>query len=142
MVFVWLICPDFLVGRTLEFRKYSLPLRLFTLLITAGAMIFSAIFERRFWCRYLCPIGGMNGLFAKLSMTELRAQQGTCSAECTTYQCYKGGPQKGEGLETDGCPLYSHPAQLQDNRDCVLCMTCLKGLSPSLSRGKSASSRD
>ena len=96
------------------------------LLITAGAMIFSAIFERRFWCRYLCPIGGMNGLFAKLSMTELRAQQGTCSAECTTYQCYKGGPQKGEGLETNGCPLYSHPAQMQDNRDCVLCMTCLK----------------
>lgn len=96
------------------------------LLITAGAMIFSAIFERRFWCRYLCPIGGMNGLFAKLSMTELRAQQGTCSAECTTYQCYKGGPQKGEGLETLGCPLYSHPAQLEDNRDCVLCMTCLK----------------
>ncbi|MGL5192641.1 MAG: 4Fe-4S binding protein, partial [Chroococcales cyanobacterium] len=96
------------------------------LLITAGAMICSAIFERRFWCRYLCPIGGMNGLFAKLSMTELRAQQGTCSAECTTYQCYKGGPQKGEGMETNGCPLYSHPAQLEDNRDCVLCMTCLK----------------
>lgn len=96
------------------------------LLITAGAMIFSAIFERRFWCRYLCPIGGMNGMFAKLSMTELRAQQGTCSAECTTYQCYKGGGQKGEGQETNGCPLYSHPAQLEDNKDCVLCMTCLK----------------
>lgn len=96
------------------------------LLITAGAVIFSLLFERRFWCRYLCPIGGMNGMFAKLSMIELRAQQGICSAACTTYQCYKGGPQKGEGLETGGCPVYSHPAQLQDNRDCVLCMTCLK----------------
>lgn len=96
------------------------------LLITAGAVICSQIFERRFWCRYLCPIGGMNGLFAKLSMTELRAQQGTCSAECSTYQCYKGGPEKGEGQETTGCPLYSHPAQLEDNRDCVLCMTCLQ----------------
>jgi len=96
------------------------------LLITAGAVTFSLLFERRFWCRYLCPIGGMNGLFAKLSMTELRAQQGICSATCTTYQCYKGGPQKGEGQETGGCPLYSHPAQLEDNRDCVLCMTCLK----------------
>lgn len=96
------------------------------LLITSGAMIFSAIFERRFWCRYLCPIGGMNGMFAKLAMTELRAQQGICSAECNTYQCYKGGPEKGEGLATLGCPLYSHPAQLEDNRDCVLCMTCLK----------------
>ncbi|NEQ44855.1 MAG: 4Fe-4S binding protein [Leptolyngbya sp. SIOISBB] len=96
------------------------------LLITAGAIIFSQIFERRFWCRYLCPIGGMNGLHAKLSMTELRAQQGTCSAECTTYQCYKGGPEKGEGQKTAGCPIYSHPAQLEENRDCVLCMTCLK----------------
>lgn len=96
------------------------------LLITAGAIVFSLLFERRFWCRYLCPIGGMNGLFAKLSIVELRAQQGICSATCTTYQCYKGGPQKGEGLETGGCPIYSHPAQLQDNRNCVLCMTCLK----------------
>jgi transcriptional regulator with AAA-type ATPase domain/NAD-dependent dihydropyrimidine dehydrogenase PreA subunit len=96
------------------------------LLITAGAVVFSLLFERRFWCRYLCPIGGMNGLFAKLSMTELRAQQGICSASCTTYQCYKGGPEKGEGQETKGCPLYSHPAQLGDNRNCVLCMTCLK----------------
>ena len=96
------------------------------LLITSGAIICSLIFERRFWCRYLCPIGGMNGMFAKLSITELRAQQGTCSAECSTYQCYKGGPAKEEGMETNGCPLYSHPAQLEENKDCVLCMTCLK----------------
>ncbi len=95
-------------------------------IITAGAMICSALFERRFWCRYLCPIGGMNGLFAKLAITELRAQQGICAASCNTYQCYKGGPALGEGQETDGCPLYSHPAQLTDNRNCVLCMTCLQ----------------
>jgi polyferredoxin len=31
------------------------------LLITAGAVVCSAFFERRLWCRYLCPIGGMNG---------------------------------------------------------------------------------
>jgi transcriptional regulator with AAA-type ATPase domain/NAD-dependent dihydropyrimidine dehydrogenase PreA subunit len=118
LIFIWEEVWD--LENTAYLSSYLL------LLITAGAVICSLIFERRFWCRYLCPIGGMNGLFAKLSMTELRAQQGTCSAECTTYQCYKGGPQKGEGQETNGCPLYSHPAQLEDNRDCVLCMTCLK----------------
>ncbi|MFK8184921.1 MAG: sigma 54-interacting transcriptional regulator [Phormidesmis sp.] len=96
------------------------------LIITAGAVICSLLFERRFWCRYLCPIGGMNGLFAKLSMTELRAQQGICSATCHTYHCYKGGPAEGIGQETAGCPIYSHPAQLTENRNCVLCMTCLK----------------
>jgi len=69
----------------------------------------------------------MNGLFAKLSVTELRARQGVCSAECSTYSCFKGGPATPpEGLETSGCPVYSHPAQLTDNRNCVLCMDCLK----------------
>ncbi|CAJ1374740.1 unnamed protein product [Effrenium voratum] len=96
------------------------------LLITFGAMVGSYFFERRIWCRHLCPIGGMNGLYAKLSLTELRAQNGQCKAVCNTFHCYKGGPEEGEGQETDGCPLYSHPANLKDNKDCVLCFTCLK----------------
>ncbi|KAK9840711.1 hypothetical protein WJX84_002965 [Apatococcus fuscideae] len=97
------------------------------LIITAGAMVCSWIFERRLWCRYLCPIGGMNALFAKLSVTELRARQGVCHSNCATYHCYKGGPaEPPEGLQTNGCPLHSHPAQLTDNADCVLCMECLK----------------
>ena len=94
------------------------------LLITAGAVIGSLRFEKRFWCRYLCPVGGMNGLFAKLSILELRAQVGTCSGSCSTYACFKGGPADGEGLATAGCPLATHPAHLSDNRNCVLCLTC------------------
>ena len=50
----------------------------------------------------------------------------TSAGNCTTYHCYKGGPAEGLGQATDGCPLYSHPAHLADNRDCVLCMVCLK----------------
>ena len=94
------------------------------LLITAGAVISSLRFEKRFWCRYLCPVGGMNGLFAKLSVLELRAQVGTCSGSCSSYACFKGGAADGEGLATAGCPLGTHPAHLQDNRNCVLCLTC------------------
>jgi polyferredoxin len=94
------------------------------LLITAGAVIGSTVFEKRFWCRYLCPVGGMNGLFAKLSILELRAEVGTCSGSCSSYACFKGGPADGEGLASEGCPLGTHPAHLSDNRNCVLCMTC------------------
>ncbi|KXZ56033.1 hypothetical protein GPECTOR_2g1585 [Gonium pectorale] len=96
------------------------------IIITAGAVVCSALFERRLWCRYLCPIGGMNGLMAKLSATEVRARQGVCSGECSTYHCYRGGPAEGEGLASPGCPLYSHPAQLSDNRNCTNCMECLR----------------
>ena len=104
-------------------------------IIAAGAVLGSVIYERRLWCRYLCPIGGMNGMFAKLSMLEVRSTQQVCGSQCSTFGCYKGGGAtpvtfadalSTEGQATGGCPLYSHPAQLQDNRDCVLCMTCLK----------------
>ena len=75
------------------------------LLITAGAVGGSLLFEKRFWCRHLCPVGGMNGLFAKLSILELRAEAGTCSGSCSSYACFKGGPAEGEGLASQGCPL-------------------------------------
>ena len=75
------------------------------LVITTGAMLSSLLFEKRFWCRYLCPIGGMNGLFAKLSVLELRAKAGTCSGSCSSYACFKGGPSEGEGLATEGLSL-------------------------------------
>jgi NAD-dependent dihydropyrimidine dehydrogenase PreA subunit len=66
----------------------------------------------------------MNGLFAKLAVSELRAQVGTCSGSCHSYACFKGGPAEGEGLATAGCPLGTHPAHLEDNRNCVLCLSC------------------
>jgi len=96
------------------------------LLITAGAVVGSLAYEKRFWCRYLCPVGGMNGLFAKLAISELRAQIGTCSGSCTSFACFKGGPAEGEGYATAGCPVGTHPAHLADNRNCVLCLTCAK----------------
>jgi hypothetical protein len=69
-------------------------------------------------------------------MVELRSAQQVCGSQCSTFGCYKGTTPTpitfaealpSEGQETGGCPLYLHPAQLQDNRDCMLCMTCLKG---------------
>jgi transcriptional regulator with AAA-type ATPase domain/NAD-dependent dihydropyrimidine dehydrogenase PreA subunit len=135
----WLLFGGFLAIYLWE-KLWDLPHRAYLsasllLVITAGAVIFSLIYERRLWCRYLCPIGGMNGMFAKLSMVELRATQQVCGSQCSTFGCYKGSDATPvlfadalptEGQATGGCPLYSHPAQLQDNRDCMLCMTCVK----------------
>ena len=135
----WILWAGF-VGIYLWEKLWNLPHTAYLsswllVIITAGASICSLIYERRLWCRYLCPIGGMNRLFAKLAPIELRSTQQMCGSQCNTLGCYKGGettmatfPEAlpSEGQETDGCPLYSHPAKLKDNRDCVLCMTCLK----------------
>jgi polyferredoxin/CRP-like cAMP-binding protein len=135
----WLLFGGFLIIYLWE-KLWDLPHTAYLsswllVAITAGAVICSLIYERRLWCRYLCPIGGMNGMFAKLSIVELRASQQVCGSQCRTFGCYKGSgvvppsfsdALPNEGQATGGCPIYSHPAQLKDNRNCVLCMTCLK----------------
>jgi hypothetical protein len=77
----------------------------------------------------------MNGMFAKLAMVELRSTPQVCGTQCNTFGCYRGSDATPvnfpdalptEGQATGGCPLYSHPAQLPDNRDCMFCMTCIK----------------
>ncbi|KAK9792466.1 hypothetical protein WJX73_007973 [Symbiochloris irregularis] len=66
-------------------------------------------------------------LFALFAAILVWEESGVCSSRCTTYNCYKGGPaEPPDGLASAGCPLMSHPAQLTDNKNCVLCMTCLK----------------
>jgi hypothetical protein len=60
------------------------------LLITSGAVVNSVVYEKRLWCRYLCPIGAMNKMFATLSMTEVRTWKSNCEG-CTTAECINGG---------------------------------------------------
>ena len=38
------------------------------LLITAGAVVGSVIYEKQVWCRYFCPIGAMNKIFAMVRL--------------------------------------------------------------------------
>ncbi len=135
----WILWAGF-VGIYLWEKLWDLPHTAYLcawllMIIAGGASICSLIYERRLWCRHLCPIGGMNRMFAKLALMEVRSTQQLCGSQCSTSGCYKGGKATtakfsdalpSEGQETEGCPLYSHPAQLRDNRDCVLCMTCLK----------------
>jgi hypothetical protein len=79
------------------------------------------LFQRRSFCRYLCPIGGVIGLYSMTAPLELRAvSRDTCRCD-TTKACYRGSPQ------SHGCPMFEFPQVMDRNTYCTLCMECVKG---------------
>ncbi len=90
---------------------------LLLLLLAIGA---SLVFERRAFCRYLCPVGGFIGLYAQLAPLQLRVKDTAVCASHNQKTCYTGS------AEGYGCPWDVFPGGLMKNTSCGLCMECLR----------------
>jgi polyferredoxin len=70
------------------------------------------VFAKRFWCRYLCPLGALLGLMSKVALLRRRIEPGCVG--CT--------------LCTDACPMGTiNPAEdyASDPGECTMCLECL-----------------
>lgn len=93
--------------------------------IVLAAMLFAAIglstvFERRAFCRYLCPVGGFIGIYSQTAPIELRIKDKQVCAACEGKPCYNGSSA---GY---GCPWDVFPGGLTKNTYCGLCMECIR----------------
>jgi hypothetical protein len=93
--------------------------------IVLAAMLFAAIglsmvFERRSFCRYLCPVGGFIGVYSQTAPIELRIKDKQVCVSCVGKPCYNGSSA---GY---GCPWDVFPGGLTKNTYCGLCMECIR----------------
>ena len=93
--------------------------------VVLAAMLFAAIglsvvFERRSFCRYLCPVGGFIGLYSQTAPLELRIKDKQVCAACIGKPCYNGS------AVGYGCPWDVFPGGLTKNSYCGLCMECIR----------------
>ncbi|MBI3738013.1 MAG: 4Fe-4S binding protein [Chloroflexi bacterium] len=88
--------------------------------MTFTALGLSMVFERRAFCRYLCPVGGFIGLYSQAAPIELRIKDKQVCVTCDGKPCYNGSA---EGF---GCPWDVFPGGLTRNTYCGLCMECLR----------------
>lgn len=90
------------------------------LAILAGAVVTGILLQRRAWCRYLCPLGGLAGVCSTSALVELRPVVDVCSAKCRDHSCYKGDDR------VPGCPMFNHVMFVDTNRFCVMCLNCVR----------------
>jgi polyferredoxin len=88
--------------------------------ITAAAIGIGMRFQRRTFCRYLCPIGGLIGIYAMFSAVELRSKDGDVCRNHKRKDCYLGN-KRGYG-----CPMFETIPKMDSNNVCNFCGECIK----------------
>jgi len=91
------------------------------LFFAALAVAIGLFYERRSFCRYLCPIGGLIGIYSMTAPVELRAKSGPVCAADREKPCYRGSEA------ARGCPMFEFPLSMDRNNYCHLCAECVKG---------------
>lgn len=94
----------------------ALVLALFALVATGTSLLF----ERRAFCRYLCPVGGFIGLYSQLAPVQVRVKDPARCAAHKEKTCYHGSDA---GY---GCPWLVFPGGLTKNTYCGMCTECFK----------------
>ncbi len=84
------------------------------------ALAVSLVFERRAFCRYVCPVGGFIGLYAQVAPVEVRVKDPAICVAHKEKSCYVGS------AEGYGCPWLVYPGTLTKNINCGLCLECLR----------------
>src|SRR3990172_4250590 len=96
---------------------------LLLIFFTVLAVVMGAIFEKRAFCRYICPIGLVLGVFSMLSIIELRCKSKKTCADHDIKECIIG-TEAGKA-----CPVGEFPQTMERNNQCIMCMECVKSCS-------------
>ena len=96
---------------------------LLLLFFTGLAVVMGVIFEKRSFCRYICPIGLVLGVFSMLSAIELRCKSRKTCQDHDIKECVIGS-ETGKA-----CPVSEFPQTMERNNQCIMCMECVKSCS-------------
>ncbi len=91
---------------------------LLALFMVVLVIVTLAVFERRAFCRYLCPVGRTIGFYSQLAPTELRPIDPNICANCSSLACYHGDQH------TEPCPTHLVMGSLRQNTYCLSCGNC------------------
>ena len=92
-------------------------------ILTLMAIVTALFYERRTFCRYLCPIGGIIGIYSMFSPVELRSKDCGVCKEHRRKECYTGN------AEGKGCPMFEIVPRMDSNNACNFCGECVKSCS-------------
>ena len=104
-------------GQLVGVYEYPAPQLLILGGSTALAVTVALIYTRRgwVWCRYLCPVSLLFGVFSRLGATHFRVDHSRLAS-------WK--PSRGQTGKKDPCPVFIYLPKMATNRYCLMCFRC------------------
>ena len=99
-------------------QPWATAVFLIVILYLAAAM--TVLYERKAFCKYVCPLAGVLGAYSAMSILEIRGNKKVCQSQCGDHSCHKGT------ATVEGCPLFAYPASINTNAECMMCLNCVK----------------
>lgn len=96
----------------------------YLLVIVGVSIIIGSIYAKNTFCRYVCPVGYLLGMYSKLSFLGWRVKSIQTCESCKDKSCiHKKYIYK---LNYKSCGVDLYPATINDNANCILCGGCRK----------------
>ncbi len=96
----------------------------YLLAIVGVSIIIGSIYEKNTFCQYVCPVGYLLGIYSKLSFFGWRVADKSVCDTCKDKSCINNKYLYNPNNKSCGVGL--HPANIEDNSECILCAGCMK----------------
>ena len=109
---------------TFNIDLFPVRMAIYLVILLVFSIIAGLIFEKNTFCRCLCPVGHLLGLYSRLSAFAWKVRHPEICAKCTDHSCIANS--NAYKIEGRSCGIGLVPTKLDDNTECLLCGQCLK----------------
>lgn len=96
----------------------------YLLTIVVAAIVVGLIYEKNTFCRYVCPVGFLLGIYSKIAPIGWRVKSKSLCESCKDKSCIGAKYRYNADVKSCGVDLY--PAEIGDNSTCIMCTGCMK----------------
>lgn len=108
----------------LQIEKNPKYTSVYLLIIMGVSVVTGLIYEKNTFCRYICPVGYLLGIFSKTAMWGWRVKKESTCHSCVDKSCVKS--KYAYRLNNKSCGVDLIPADIDNNNYCLLCGGCLR----------------
>ena len=109
---------------TLAIHRVPFRMSIYLMALMASTIVVGLIFSRNTFCAYICPVGHLLGLYARLAPFGWSIGNESICSNCKDHSCTAN--VNAYIFQGRSCGVGLNPAQLDDNTNCLLCGQCVK----------------